>query len=153
MTKRGRPRLSDEEKKAKGTYKPSRGSGDEVAEVAMVLTAGRPTIELNNSEAIELWETVTTHMIGYKIMAEIDVTMISMMCVEYDTYLDCLSKPIVDVAADGTFKPSAYYQIRAKSLTNIMKIAGDLGLTPLLRMKIRTPKEKKSTDPAQKFFK
>jgi phage terminase small subunit len=153
MTRRGRPRLSDEEKKNRGTFKPSRSSGNEVAEILLV-DAGSPLLDLS-AEASEFFASVTQTMIQYKTMATVDVWTVSMMCREYDIYLGTLGKSDIEIDANGVSKVSAYFTIRNKALQNIMKMAFDLGITPMLRQKLRGMKEteKKPKDAAAKFFK
>jgi P27 family predicted phage terminase small subunit len=149
----GRPRLSDEEKKKRGTYKPSRGSGEEVQDVVMV-DAGEPdSIFPLSAHGRELWDTITKTMVSYKTLAEVDIMTISMLCVEYDQYLECIDKPIIDIDANGNVKPSAYVTIKNAALQNILKLSMQLGITTMMRMKIRKPDDgPKKKDAAAKFF-
>lgn len=146
----GRNRLPDQVKKDRGTFKPSRSSGDEIRDV-MVLDAGDPALPLSDI-GMEMWHTITKTMITYKTLSEVDIYSISMLCIEWETYMECMGKGIVDVAPDGTLKPSAYYIIRQKSIKTISDLAKDLGISTLIRMKIRQPEDEKPKDPAAKFF-
>lgn len=148
-----RPRLSDEEKKNRGTFKQSRSSGDELQSVVMV-DAGAPDPVFPLSESgRELWDTITKTMVQYKTLAEVDIMSISMLCVEYDTYLECVGKSIIDIdGMSGNMKVSPYVTIKNGAIQNILKLSTQLGITPMMRMKIRPPEGGKKADPAAKFF-
>jgi P27 family predicted phage terminase small subunit len=147
-----RPRLSDEEKKQRGTYKPSRGSGDEIQDV-MVLTAGDPMYPLG-AEAMEYWRAITRQMAAYKILSEADIHTISRLCLYYDKWLECINKSMIDIdGMSGNMKQSAYFMNMSKLESMISNLEKQLALTPALRMKLRAPDNKKKDDPAAQFFK
>lgn len=148
-----RPRLSDEEKKNRGTFKQSRSSGDELPSVVMV-DAGAPDPVFPLSESgRELWDTITKTMVTYKTLAEVDIMAISMLCVEYDTYLECVGKSLIEIdGMSGNMKVSPYVTIKNGAIQNILKLSTQLGITPMMRMKIRPPESGKKVDPAAKFF-
>ena len=148
-----RSRLSDEEKKNRGTFKPSRSSGDELQGVVMV-DAGAPDPVFPLSESgRELWDTITKTMVTYKTLAEIDIMSISMLCVEYDTYLECVGKSLIEIdGMSGNMKVSPYVTIKNAAIANILKLSTQRGITPMMRMKIRPPEGGKKSDPAAKFF-
>jgi phage terminase small subunit len=149
---RGRPRLPDDEKKKRGTFKPSRSTGDEIQDI-VILDAGDPLIPLGKY-GMEMWRTVTQTMISYRTLAEIDLSMIAMLCAEYDTYIETLSSGNIEITDTGQSVPSGYFKVRKECLQNILKLSHALQISNIVRSKIRQPDtDKKSNDPAAKFFK
>lgn len=148
---KGRPRKSDEEKKARGTYKPSRGSGNESTDI-MIIDAGEPIFDIS-AQAKELWDAVVKCMQAYGTLTDVDIPIISMLAVEYDTYIKTIGYSDIELGADNCTKPSGYRKVRTEAMSNIVKLYTQLGVGAVVRHKIRAadgkPKEK---DPMDDFM-
>lgn len=145
----GRIPLPDEEKKRKGTFKPSRSTGKEVGSVGVVKVKrkrGRPKKVVSGAnlseEARKMYDQGVQIMQEFKILSEYDYHMIAIMCNEYDTYIALKDMPKIEYNSEtGMSMVHASVRVRKIALDNFMKIATALSLTAVMRMRIRVKED------------
>lgn len=150
----GRIPLPDEEKKRKGTYKPSRATGKEVGVVgvpSIKRKPGRPKKRVSGAqlseEARKMYDQGVQIMSEFKILSEYDFHMIGIMCNEYDTYISLQNMPKIEYNSEtGMSMVHASVRIRKIALDNFMKIATALSLTAVMRMRIRVKEDEGGED-------
>ena len=149
---KGRPPKTDTEKKMRGTYKPSRSTGDEVREVA-IIEAGEPMVPLSPA-AYQLWIDITHMLISYNRLAHVDIFQISILCQQYDVYLGTIDQGVIDVCEDGTTKPSGWYKVQKSAIDTILRLGTYLGVSPILRHRLRPSDDAKgkAEDPMGNFL-
>ena len=156
----GRPAISDEEKKRKGTFKPSRATGKEVGAVGVSdvkRPRGRPKKVVSGAqlseEARKMYDQGVQIMSEFKILSEYDYHMIAIMCNEYDTYISLKDEKKIEINPEtGMSMVHASVRIRKIALDNFMKIATALSLTAVMRMRIRVKEEEGERDDPMKGF-
>jgi phage terminase small subunit len=154
----GRPPHPDEYKKIKGTYKPSRSTGKEVAFAPKIpKKRGRPKkhkeVSGLSSVAQDMFTQSVAIMEQYKILTEWDINMITIMCNEYDTYISVKDMPTIEYNAEtGMSTVHASVRVKKIALDNFMKIAQSLSLTAVMRMRIRIKDDQEDEDPMAKIL-
>lgn len=144
--KGGRHRLPDALKKQRGTYKPSRASGEEP--VDMVIDQGEPMVPLTD-QGQYIFDVATTTLIKYNILTEVDINLCTLLALSWESFIDNHKKPQVEFLENGNSVVSAYSKLAKDALKNIMQISTQLGITPVMRSKLRAfaPKESQPKDP------
>lgn len=175
----GRPPKSDEEKKRRGTYRPSRSTGNEIAPLAATpKRAFKPAVNTTINTIPELapprkrgrprkhpapntitpqteWEKLFDDSIqimdAYKTRTDWDNHMITMMCNEFKKYIEHKDHPLIEInPISGMTAESAASKISKKALDNFTKLAVQLGLTSVMRSRIRVKSDDdKDDDPLQ----
>lgn len=142
MAKTGRPRIPDEIKKLKGTYRHDRANPDkpEFSE------AKEEDIDLNDEDkihdkALKIYEDLKTELIDSGVLQKTDLFLFSALVNEIDLYykMDDKIKDLVfltQVTVRGSDKVNPLLGYRLKSLDMIMKLASKFGLSPVDRQKI-----------------
>jgi phage terminase small subunit len=157
----GRPPLPDEHKIRKGTYKPSRATGKEVAvapkEAVKPKKRGRPRKhkEVNGLtvEAQKMFDESVQILTAYRMLTDYDIHMITMMCHEYDTYIKVKdTAPIEYNPETGVSMVPAGIRVKKMALDSFMTLAQSLNLTSVMRMRIRIKEEEDQEDPMAKFI-
>lgn len=158
----GRPPKSDEEKKRRGTFKPSRSFGDEITPTAAPTKKkrGRPRKNpiTNNTlslEAMKMYDSSVQTMSTYKMLTDLDIHHITMMCKEYDTYIKYANVSEIEFNPDtGLSVVSAQYKVRKSSLDMVIKLAEKLGISAVMRTRLRIKESGDEVDdPFQKLLK
>lgn len=158
---RGRPPKSDEEKKRRGTFKPSRSYGDEPPPPnAPKKPRGRPrkNVKLDKQdpqkEAEKIFAEASNVMTAYKTIHAIDYHFIAIMANEYKKYIDMSAKDGIEVNEFGMTSVSAAARLSKIHLDNMLKVAAQLGVTAVMRMRVRIKDdEQDEDDPLQKLLK
>lgn len=155
----GRPPKSDDEKKRKGTYRPSRATGNSVdpAKVAPKKKGRRKKSDIPISslcdDAVKMYDHAVQILAGYKILTEFDYHLITVMANEYHTYISMKDHaPIEYNAETGLSIVHASVRIKKIALDNFMKIAQQLNLTTAMRIRIKLHEEAKDHDPLAGFI-
>jgi phage terminase small subunit len=153
----GRPPKTDSEKRAKGTYKPSRSTGEaKVYKVVDKKKIGRPRKVKSfdgvvSDEARKLYNNVLFYMQENNLENEMDTHLVALAISEYDTYIQMKNEKKIEYNDSGLSVVHASVKIRNAAIANFLKIFNALGLTPLLRERRRV-KEDQSDDPMQALF-
>lgn len=135
----GRPRLPDELKKAKGTFKPSR-SNPEALQLTTLQEIPEPPATFDEV-ATNVWNTICGELIKHNIMQSIDIFQLQMLCNEMSIYWNCQEQLktqnyLVDTGT-GSTKVNPLITISTQALSNVNKIAAKFGLTPADRQKLK----------------
>jgi P27 family predicted phage terminase small subunit len=156
MSLPGRPRISDEEKKRRGTYRKDRAH-DPVAFTVVKKVPAPP--EMLNDIGKEVWKDVCTELINMGILQVVDINLVSMLCIEMQHYHEC-QRDIADNGLIMTFE-TKYGIVRKKNpavdaanhhLKNVVTISSQFGLTPNSRMKLKLGKEEKKKNRAMELI-
>lgn len=155
----GRPPKSDKEKKAKGTYRPSRSTGQEVKpEVKAKSKGGRRrksaiAIHQLSEDARKMYDHAVQILQTYKIISDYDYHLVTVMCNEFDTYIKLKDMPEIEYNTEtGLSIVHASIRIKKIALDNFMKIAVQLNLTTAMRIRLKTKDEGKDHDPLAGFI-
>lgn len=154
----GRPSKSDTEKKARGTFRPSRATGVEVTpEIKVRKRGGRKRktalpIHKLEDDAKKMYDEAVRILEAYKTISDIDYHHISMMAYEFDVYIKHISMPMIEINPNtGLSQIHASVRIRNMALDKCFMIAKELQLTNYMRSRIRTKEESKDHDPLAEF--
>lgn len=102
-----------------------------------------PPIEIENlPRACQEWLKITTELHRLNMLVEVDMTILSQLCAETQTYFDArkLSVPLIFKAPNSGYPmPNPHIAIANKALKNIREIAPLFGITPSARAKISAP--------------
>jgi P27 family predicted phage terminase small subunit len=147
----GRPNLSDEIKKARGTDQNCRLNPDQPV-FTKLIDAGEPPEYLGEAGK-DIFRIVTQELINANVLQLVDINLVILLADKYDDYYSSMhevkskGKYIVNMAGEKKINPAL--KIKDASLNMILRIAGQLGLSPAARQRIRiggTQKvQKKST--------
>jgi P27 family predicted phage terminase small subunit len=152
----GRPRISDEEKKRKGTFRKHREHDPiKFTEIKRVPKAPDALNEIGK----EVWKDVCSELIKLSILQVVDINMVLMLCIEMQHYHTC-QDDIRDNGLIQTFE-TKYGIVRKRNpaqeaanghLKNVMMISSQFGLTPNSRMKLKLGKEEKKKNKAMELI-
>lgn len=163
---RGRPRLSDAEKKAKGTLQKCRTNTK--APVSKVTTSLAPSIPLD-AAGKKIWDRTNKFLKENNMMGDVDVDMLTTYCMEMARYIE-LNKMMADARrliekerkrmekeghAPGEISiylsqfPSPYSYIKPahECMEKALKISDRFGFTPASRQKLKAEKQEEIKDP------
>lgn len=94
-------------------------------------------------------------MSTYKMLTDLDIHHITMMCKEYDTYIKYANVSEIEFNPDtGLSVVSAQYKVRKSSLDMVIKLAEKLGISAVMRTRLRIKESGDEVDdPFQKLLK
>lgn len=145
----GRPSVPDEIKKARGTLQKCRSNQNKMS-TTKVIDVGDPP-EWMSPEVREIFTLVTDELIAANVLETVDIDLVYLLCDQYEDYYKAMLK-IKSVGhyiltSSGDKKPHPAIRIKTAALSNIIKLAGQLGLSPAARQKIKfKPKENPTGD-------
>lgn len=134
----GRPRLSDAEKKLKGTFRKDQSSAGSITFSAITKIPKPP--DSFDEVAIAVWNTICTEMIKLNIMQSIDIFNLQIICNEMSIYWKCMKQMgnmyTVDTGT-GSTKVNPLYTTASQALNNANRLAAQYGFTPAARMRLK----------------
>lgn len=149
----GRPALADEIKKIRGTAQPCRTNPGQPA-FTKVIDAGEPPEHLGEIGR-SLYKEVTTELITIGILQTVDISIVILLCDQYEDYYRALEllkgKSGMVTNFNGDIKIHPAVRIKTQALANILKLVPHLGLSPASRQRIKLgnagtkPQQKKSS--------
>lgn len=136
---KGRPNTSDEIKKLKGTDQPCRLNPDQ-PQFTKVIDAGDAPEHLGEVGK-QLYKEVTTELIMIGILQTVDISLVELLCDQYDDYYKALEtlrgKSLIQIGPKGEKKVHPALKIKSQALANILRIIPQLGLSPASRQRIK----------------
>jgi phage terminase small subunit len=157
----GRPSKTDADKKARGTFKPSRSTGEGI-DFNKISTKkkGRPTKvseyggKTLGKDAKKMYNDVVHIMQRNGTYTEYANHLILVMCCEYDTYINLVCENPIEHTESGMSAVHASIRVRKIALDNFTKMANALSITPTMLARLRVGKEdNEEGDPMVKFLK
>lgn len=147
----GRPRISDEQKKARGTAQKCRLNPDKPVGTK-IIDAGDPPDHLSD-EAKEIFKIVTSELIAAGTLEAVDVNLVLLLCDQYQDYYEASkSRQLYARTQHGEKKIHASVKLKSQALKNIISLSGQLGLSPAARQKIKVVKTPEKKDAASKLL-
>lgn len=147
----GRPAVSKATKKARGTYRKTSHNHD-APDLPILLDPGE-TPEILSERGQEMYNNLTTTLIEHKIISDIDLNLVLLLCLEYEKYYEMWKMEqkhgSVNVSErTKATQSSGYAREKTQALKNIIELSKLLSLTPGLRNRLRITKETIDDDPA-----
>jgi P27 family predicted phage terminase small subunit len=148
MSMVGRPRVPDEEKKRKGTFRKDRAH-EPIQFTTLAKVPDAPA--LLNEIGKQVWKDVCKELISLKLLQTVDLNLLGILCLEMQHYHTCQNHIAENghmVPKEGKFGvymvPNPMVHSANGHLKNLLSIASQFGLTPNARMKLKIgPKEVK----------
>ena len=86
------------------------------------------------------WRRITKALAGTGLFTAADIVILAGYCAAYSTWIDAQKNSreygMMVLAADGRSKASPWLRISNQAFDHIFKLSGDLGLTPLARVRL-----------------
>jgi P27 family predicted phage terminase small subunit len=102
--------------------------------------APRPPAHLNRRAAAE-WRRIVKELVALRLIAKIDHASLAAYCSAYATYIEAderlKSENWTTTTARGGSRPNPLFKIRDDALKNVQKFAGEFGLTPSSRSRVK----------------
>jgi P27 family predicted phage terminase small subunit len=163
---KGRPRLSDSEKKSKGTLRKCRVNA--AAPKSDLSDAVSPTMPLDTAGK-KIWARTVKFLKENNMIGDVDVDMLTIYCMEMSRYID-INKTMADVAKmvekerrrmekEGRTQgeigiylsqfpsPYSYTKMAHECMEKALKISDRFGFTPQSRQKLKAEKQEDVKDP------
>jgi P27 family predicted phage terminase small subunit len=163
---KGRPRKSDAEKKAIGTFRKDRAN--DAAPISPQVQSANPVFKLD-TVAKKIWKKTVKFLNENNLMGEVDLDMLTIYCNEMGMYIE-LAKKMQQAEKDiqNTRKhmeqegalpmdiafaikqlpsPYAYLKMSHESMEKALKISDRFGFTPHARQKLKAEKPVEESDP------
>lgn len=147
----GRPRLTDAEKKRKGTFRKDQSSAGSISYSAITKIPSPP--ESFDEVATAVWNTICGEMIKLQILQNIDIYNLQVICKNMEIYWKCMNEMgdnfIVDTGT-GSTKTNPLFTTANQAIAIADKLSSKYGFTPSDRMKLKMtavdnkPKENKA---------
>lgn len=163
---KGRPRQSDEQKKALGTFRKDRSNPNPPQ--SKLEADLKPVLSLD-SYGKKIWERTFKFLKENNMMGDVDVDMLTVYCNEMSKYIDLSRKmakaekdiekerkrleaegalPVeIAIAIQQMPSPYAYIKLSHESMEKALKISDRYGFTPASRQKLKAEKAAEDTDP------
>ncbi len=162
-TTRGRPRLSLDEKRKKGTVHPGREKAYHEGTVKVVLLETLPAAPERLGDAgREHWETAVRELDKNKMLAACDLFLLEALCIEWEAYLDHrqLQKQFKSYYAitgdDGkprSWQPHPVHYNGTNHLREYMRLCREFGFSPAARAKLGISAQEKTISKAASLLK
>ena len=145
---KGRPRLPKEEKKRRGTLRPSRVN-DDAPEVELVEWLDPPAIIRESKAGIakEKWDELVFQLVEMKMLCKADATGLVILCINYERWQICEEKLIKEGLTTWDGKRNPLTTIQRECGTVVERLLQQFGLTPATRDKVKAQKTGASGDP------
>lgn len=148
----GRPKKPIALKRIDGTFREDRDGGTvEIEHVTEDIPAPKT---IKDKEAKKLWNDLSSKFTESRMLTDLDLPLLELMCVEYQRYL-MYEKEIeksghvlefTNKADHNYLKENPYLKLREKALKRFTEIASKFGMTPSDRAKVVQVKGKKAND-------
>lgn len=151
-----RPRKSDQEKKNRGTYRPSRGD-TKPAVGTILLEAGQPVFELSK-EAHEIFQDICNVLLSRNAMEAYDVHLATLLALEYEAYMNLRDESDTQMHPDtGLTQPSGARKVKHQCIANIARYSQMLKIVPIARGGLKPngqapPDDNKPKSPMDDYF-
>lgn len=137
-------------KKLRGTYRKDRDNPD-APELPLLLDPGE-TPEILSERGAAMYDKITTELIEQKMIADIDLNLVLMLCLEYDKYFECIKGEseegiINHNERSKASQPTGWAKERTRVIRNILDISKALYITPGLRSKLKITQDTIDDDP------
>lgn len=138
----GRPKKPAALKRVDGTYRKDRD--ESAAEIEAITSKVEIPKALKEKESQEMWAYLVNRFKDARMLTELDLPMLELMCLEYQRYLnyDVILEEqghvIISIGSSGNAyqKENPHIKLREQALNRYMDLASKFGMNPSDRSKV-----------------
>lgn len=148
----GRPKKPTALKKVDGTFRKDRdGKATEVQHITSTVEVPK---SLTDDKAREMWGYLVNRFTESRMLTELDLPLLELMCIEWQRYLKYESAielqgeviTYLNTSENEVTKINPYMSLRDKALTRFTELAYRFGMTPSDRSKVTQIGKEETSD-------